>query len=92
MPGQMHELTIRHLPASGRRGARVRVSHRPGPGAQPQEAESPFRFQITPERRALIQWYLEQYLRYPGDQFQARTLRLLEASVERVQAKLAARS
>ena len=60
----MKELTIRHTPANGRRGARVSVSYRAHERAQPQTApDAPFRFEITAEQRRLIQWYLEEHLR-----------------------------
>src|SRR5262249_7922397 len=68
----MQELTIHHVPATGRRRTRVRVSYRTQEGAQPQERETPFAFAVTDEQRRLIQWYLEDYLLYPWGVFRTR--------------------
>src|SRR5687767_2439866 len=69
----MKELTIRHIPAKGRRGAQVSVSYRAHERAQPQTAPAAsFRFEITPDQRQRIQWYLEEYLQYPWGEFNTR--------------------
>lgn len=68
----MKELTIHHIPAQGRRRARVRVSYRAREGVQPQEHEALFRFTVTDEQRRLMQWYLEEYLVYPWGKFRNR--------------------
>ncbi len=72
------ELTIHHFPAKGDTPARVRVSYRAEPGAQPQERETAFTFAITDEQRRLIQWYLEEYLIYPWGEFRTRAEQIEE--------------
>lgn len=61
----MKELVIQHIPADGGTCARVRVSYLAQPGAQAQEREIDFAFNITEAERRDIQWYLEEYLLYP---------------------------
>jgi hypothetical protein len=83
----MQELTIHHVPATGRRRTRVRVSYRAQEGAQPQERETPFAFTVTDEQRRLIQWYLEEYLLYPWGVFPSRAQQA-EALMEQLGAEL----
>lgn len=68
----MKELVIRHLPAEGTSGARVRVSYRPEEGAQAQEREAAFDFAVGDEQHRAIQWYLEEYLVFPWGEFRWR--------------------
>jgi len=65
----MKELAIEHVPAAEGKAPRVRVSYRKAAGAQPQVSEAEFRFDLTDEDRRLIQWYLEEYLTCPWDEF-----------------------
>src|SRR2546423_4484331 len=68
----MKELTMQHIPASKQTGARVRISYRPQEGAQQQERETDFGFDVTEKQRRDIQWYLEEYLTYPWGEFRTR--------------------
>jgi len=83
----MQELTIHHVPATGRRRTRVRVSYRAQEGAQPQERETSFAFTVTDEQRRLILWYLEEYLLYPWGVFPSRAQQA-EALMEQLGAEL----
>ncbi|HZT40602.1 MAG TPA: CHAT domain-containing protein [Chthonomonadaceae bacterium] len=74
----MKELTIHHSPAKESTPARVRVSYQAQEGAQPQEKEVEFAFQISDEERKLIQWYLEEYLGFPWGEFRNRAERAEE--------------
>ena len=51
----MRELAIHHIPATDDTPARVRVSYRAEPSAQPQEREVDFNFALTEEQHRLIQ-------------------------------------
>ena len=83
----MQELTIHHVPATGRRRTRVRVSYRAQEGAQPQERDTPFAFTVTDEQRRLMQWYLEEYLLYSWGVFRTRAQEA-EALMEQLGAEL----
>ena len=74
----MKELTIQHIPASEQTGARVRISYRPQEGAQQQERETDFGFDVTEKQRRDIQWYLEEYLTYPWGEFRTRAQKVEE--------------
>jgi hypothetical protein len=80
----MKELTIQHVPAKGRSRAQVHVSYK-GEGVRTLQAKTSFKFEITPEQRDLIQWYLETYLEYPWGEWKTRA-----ASAEQVLDKLGA--
>jgi tetratricopeptide (TPR) repeat protein len=66
------ELAIHHIPAEDGHGPRVRVTYRERQGTQPQERTSEFPFRVTEDQHRLLQWYCEQYLRYPWGGFVTR--------------------
>src|SRR5450759_965972 len=68
----MKQLVISHRPGLDGAPAHVRVSYCQEAGTTPLEREAEFTFALTPEQRALIQWYLEEYLIYPWGEFCTR--------------------
>ncbi len=79
----MKRIAIHHLKAKRGKGARIRICYTAKEGAQPQEREIPFKFQIDDDARKNIRWYLEEYLSYPWGIWQVRA-----RATERLMAKL----
>jgi tetratricopeptide (TPR) repeat protein len=83
----MKEFCIYHIPADDSHSARVRVSYRPGHHSQAQQCEKEFWFHTSDADRALIQWYLEEYLLYPWGEFCHRAEKA-EATMNRLGERL----
>jgi tetratricopeptide (TPR) repeat protein len=85
---KMKEITVDHLESVGsRRGPQVRVAFRSDEFGPARIVEAPFDFVITDAERQSIQWYLEEYLRFPWGEFRTRADRV-EGEMVRLGEKL----
>ena len=68
----MKQVTIQHLPSKDKHPARLRVRYLKNTDTRALDYQVEFEFGVTQEQRDLIQWYLEEYLRYPWGEFHNR--------------------
>jgi hypothetical protein len=63
------------------------VNYRVRENSPAQSKEAPFEFPMSEEEQRLIQWYLEEYLLFPGSEFRARAKKV-EAPMKRLGQRL----